>query len=777
MQKTFIAAAIALAHPFAACAQTATASNEDDSQTKELGVISVTASRPTSLPTHIPTTTHGITREEIARTVNATDSEDVLKYFPSLLVRKRYIGDYNHAILSSRASGTGNSARSAVYADGILLSNFLGNGVGGLSFPPRWGMVSPEEIERADVMYGPFSAIYPGNSVGAVVDYVTRMPKRFEVHAKAGYTAQPFKLYGTDTTYRAWQTSMSVGNRSGDWSWWLSANHTDSSGQPQTYASRVVSAGTVGSAGTPVTGARPDTNTANQPVYVLGSGTQYDTVQDHIKVKLAYDISSTLRASYLLGLWQNTSDGNPSSYLRDANGNTVTTGTVNIDGRSYALANNDFTVTGERLLHVMHGFSLKQHTKGEWDWEVAASAYDYQRDDKRQSNGAYPASLNGGAGTLADGSGTGWHNLALKGTWRPDRARSAHVVDFGYQLDAYHLKYQTTTLASDYLHDSAGTLASKVGGRTQMHSLYAQDTWKIAPRWKTVLGLRAEQWDATDGSTRLVTGQQLNHAARRETWYSPKGALSWQWLDDTVLKASVGRAVRMPTVAELYGATSSTSLNWQYINDPNLRPERSQTTELTAEKDLGQALARLTWFTERTRDALYSQTLFDSTANTNITRVQNVDRIATSGLEVALTSEDLFVKGFDLQGSLTYTDSKITKNRGYVTTPGDTDGRWQPNIPRWRATLLGSYRFNDHTSASLGLRHSGKQYRTLNNADVNGQTYTGVSQFTVLDLRVRHRFDKQWSASFGIDNLTNKKYWNFHPYPQRSYSAEVSFDL
>ena len=37
---------------------------------------------------------------------------------PSLLVRKRYIGDYNHAILSSRASGTGNSARSAVYADG-----------------------------------------------------------------------------------------------------------------------------------------------------------------------------------------------------------------------------------------------------------------------------------------------------------------------------------------------------------------------------------------------------------------------------------------------------------------------------------------------------------------------------------------------------------------------------------------------------------------------------------------------------------------------------------
>jgi iron complex outermembrane receptor protein len=43
-------------------------------------------------------------------------------------------------VLSTRASGTGNSARSMVYSDGILLSNYLGNGA---TFAPRWGMVSP----------------------------------------------------------------------------------------------------------------------------------------------------------------------------------------------------------------------------------------------------------------------------------------------------------------------------------------------------------------------------------------------------------------------------------------------------------------------------------------------------------------------------------------------------------------------------------------------------------------------------------------------------------
>ncbi|MEP6966064.1 MAG: hypothetical protein ABI845_11295 [Polaromonas sp.] len=32
-------------------------------------------------------------------------------------------------------------------------------------------------------------------------------------------------------------------------------------------------------------------------------------------------------------------------------------------------------------------------------------------------------------------------------------------------------------------------------------------------------------------------------------------------------------------------------------------------------------------------------------------------------------------------------------------------------------------------------------------------------------------------AAFGIDKLNNYKYWNFHPYPQRSYPAELKFEL
>lgn len=755
---------------------------DDSVPVRTLGVVTVTGGQPTSLPTQIPATMEGATREQIERGVNASDSEDALKYFPSLLVRKRYIGDYNHAILSSRASGTGNSARSAVYADGILLSNYLGNGVGGLSFPPRWGMVSPEEIERVDVMYGPFSAAYPGNSVGAVVVFTTRMPKAFEAHAKVGYTHQPFGLYGTHANFDAWETSASLGDRSGDFSWRLGLARSDSHGQPLTFATRLVSSGTPGGAGTPVSGAVPEANSAGAPWFILGTGTEYRTTQDQLKLRLAYELTPALRANYVLGVWRNRATGRPASYLRDAAGQPVYAGAVSMDGigfaGSQALSGADFALSDESLTHTMHGLTLKSHTQGTWDWEANASLYDYGRDIKRQNTAAnaLPAAASGGAGTLADGSGTGWVNLALKGTWRPGGMDGAHIVDFGVQNDRYRLRYLTSNIAGDWRGDAPGAPLSDVRGRTELSSAYVQDAWAFAPRWKTVLGLRAERWRAFDGRTAFSATSAIDQPARRESHLSPKAALSFQAADDLVLKASAGRALRMPTVAELYGATST--VNSQFINDPDLRPERSWTVELTAEKSLGDdALARATLFAEDTHDALYSQTVFDPAANRNISRVQNVGRIATRGAEFAFSGSDVLVRGLDLNASLTYADSLIKDNAGFVAAPGDTVGRRQPNIPRWRASALAVWRFDERWSAAFGARYSGPQFRTLNNADVNGFSYMGVSKYFTTDLRIRWRIDRRWSAAFGIDNLNNDRYWNFHPYPQRSYSAELTVDL
>ena len=729
---------------------------------KELGVVSVSGGQPTSLPTQIPTTIEGVTREQIEHAINATDSEDALKYLPSLLVRKRYIGDYNHAVLSTRASGTGNPARSMVFADGILLSNYLGNGP---TNAPRWMLVTPEEIERVDVLYGPFSAAYAGNSVGAVVDYVTRMPTRFEAHGKVSVQHQPFDLYNTSATYGGRQASASVGNKNGDWSWFINFQKTDSEGQPLTFPTRLVSAGTPGNAGTPVTGAVLGPNRSNQDWYLLGTATQYRTQQDHLKAKLAYDLTPTVRAAYTFGWWRNESQGRPATYLRDASGNAVYSGTVNIGGRAYTLGATDFNVSNEDLTHFMHGLSVKSHTRGVFDWELAASRYDYHRDTLRAATVALPAALDGGAGRIVDGRGTGWTTLVAKGTWRP---QGDHIIDFGLQRDSYQLR-SAENATTDWIDGAAGARTQAFQGDTQLVGLWVQDTWRIAPRWKAVLGMRAEHRSARNGQTANAS-TAVDHPERSEHYLSPKAAMAWQAGERWVLKASTGRAVRMPTVSELYQGGingSGTLIN----NDPNLKPEKSWTTELTAERDLDNGLLRLTAFFERTRDALYSQT--NVLVTPNVTNVQNVDAIRTHGIELSYQAANVGVRGLDLGGSLTWTDSKITRNDKFPASVG----KWQPRIPEWRASAVATWRPDDKWSYTFGARYSGNQYSTLDNSDGNGFAYQGASRYFTTDVRVRCQISKQVSAAVGIDNLNNYRFWNFHPYPQRTYMAELKVDL
>jgi iron complex outermembrane receptor protein len=506
---------------------------------------------------------------------------------------------------------------------------------------------------------------------------------------------------------------------------------------------------------------------------ILGAATRYHTEQQHLKAKLAYDISPALRATWVFGLWDNDAEGRPQSYLRDAAGQPVYSGTVNIGGKAYTLAPSDFSQSNESLRHLMHGLTLKTNTRGDFDWELAASLVDYDKDLLRAPTIALPAAASGGAGRIVDQHGTGWRTLSAKAVWRPAGVQGAHVAEFGWQQEAYRLR-SIENATTDWLMGAPGARNQAFRGRTGIDALYAQDTWKFAPRWKTVLGLRFEHWEARDGQTSNAS-TTVFQGRRNEDDFSPKAALAFQADDDWLLKASLGRAVRMPTVSELYqgGINAAGAL---INNDPGLRPEKSWTGELTAERKLETGQLRLTAFGERTRDALYSQT--NVLVTPNVTNVQNVDRIVTKGLELAYAASDvaadeLDLRGLDLNASLTWTDSKIDRNDKFPASVG----KWQPRIPQWRASGQATWRADDRLAATLAARYSGRQYSTLDNSDPNGFAYQGASRYFTADLRVVYRIDRHWEAAFGIDNLNNYRYWNFHPYPQRTWVAELKWDL
>ncbi len=222
----------------------------------------------------------------------------------------------------------------------------------------------------------------------------------------------------------------------------------------------------------------------------------------------------------------------------------------------------------------------------------------------------------------------------------------------------------------------------------------------------------------------------------------------------------------MPTVSELYQGSiiDNTIVN----TDPELKPERSWTGELTAEYAVASDKVRATLFFERTQDALYSQAL-----TATVSTVQNVDAIRTNGVELSWEGANIGMSGLDLNGSATFTDSIITANQG---SPASI-GKRQPRVPKWRATMVGSYKTPGNVSYTLAARYSGDQYAQLDNSDSNGFSYQGFSKFFVVDARVRFKFSKHLSAALGIDNLNNYRYWAFHPYTMRTAVAELKFEL
>src|SRR4029079_2153648 len=92
-------------------------------------------------------------------------------------------------------------------------------------------------------------------------------------------------------------------------------------------------------------------------------------------------------------------------------------------------------------------------------------------------------------------------------------------------------------------------------------------------------------------------------------------------------------------------------------------------------------------------------------------------------------------KGLDVAASVTYADSVIKENAGFVATPGSAVAKRQPNVRTWLAAAVASSRIDAQWSASLGARYSGPQFRTLNNADINGFTYQGVSKYLTVAAR------------------------------------------
>jgi iron complex outermembrane receptor protein len=712
----------------------------------------------------LPQTAASVTAEKVETTINAVDTEDAVKYMPSLFVRKRNFGD-TQPVLATRTWGVGSSARSLVYADDILLSALIHNNntIGA----PRWGLVAPEEIERIDFLYGPFAAMYPGNSIGGVLQIATRMPDKPEATLKQTEAFQTFDFYNTKNTYRTAQTAATFGNRWNNLSVFVSANYQNSYSQPLAW---ITTGGTPGG----TTGTIPQLNRTGGVANVIGAGGLLHTQMANLKAKAAVDITPEMRATYTIGYWSNDGKSDVETYLRDAAGNPTFGGNAGVGGANFA--SNYYTIYEK---HLANSLSLKTDTRRAFDWDFSVSRYDILQDIQRNP---FTVAASGAAftsnGKIARLDGTNWTNADAKGIWRPAGPQGAHEVSFGLHLDSYHLSNPTyATPTWDSGPDATSSLYTAGQGTTRTTALWAQDAWRFAPGFKLTLGGRLESWRAFDGynlntvtsPTGAITStaavDQPNVTART---FSPKASLSWEPNSQWLVTASFGVANRFPTVGELY--QTATQPGTIVLPNPNLRPERSSSQEIAIERKFTDGKLRLSLFQEDVRDALISQSNFVPPNTTVLTTfVTNVDATRSRGIEFAW-QKDVLIKALELFGSVIYVDPRIVSDPSFASATGTTaNGKMIPNVAAWRSTLGATYRPDDIWAFTVAGRYQSKTYSTLDNTDTNPNVFQAFDPFLVVDTRVQYKLGNRGSIGFGIDNLNNAKYHLFHPFPQRTY--------
>ena len=85
------------------------------------------------------------------------------------------------------------------------------------------------------------------------------------------------------------------------------------------------------------------------------------------------------------------------------------------------------------------------------------------------------------------------------------------------------------------------------------------------------------------------------------------------------------------------------------------------------------------------------------------------------------------------------------------------------------------YRPNPKRTYTLAGRCSSQVYTTLDNVDVHYNTDQGFSEWFVMETHLNYALNQNWSGSLGVDNLLDRKYFLFHPFPQRTFVVGAKY--
>lgn len=692
--------------------------------------------------------------------INVATTEDLVKYEPSLVIRRRFIGDAN-GTLGIRGSNMFQTTRSLVFSDGVPLHYLLQSRWSGA---PRWTLVSASEIAQVEVIYGPFSAEYSGNAMGGVVLIETAIPQERQFRVDTSYFVQEFADYGFDGSVDGYKAFVSYGDRFDDLSIYLSYNRLENQSQPQTfyYGLRASDAGVP-------TGALTGRDALGQEAWFYGDSGVVDTTTDNLKLKLGYELGQWATLFNLAYEDRAGFTDSPNAYVRGPDGEVIWGDVVENEGQSYTIPATAFGVSEQERRSLSASLRLKGDLSDTAQLVANLSHFEILEDEERRSASHPNHTTFDGSGQITAYDDTGWQTADLK-LVVSDLGSEQLSLHTGLRAETYELNLEVFD-ALDYQNGSRDQLSDNSGGKTRLLAAFSQLHWQLAHNWDMTAGTRWESWKSWGGYYLADEPETEAVPARSLERVSPKFSIGFQ-PDSWVFRYSLAKAFRFPIVEELFSQYRTYSAVG--AASPSLQPEDGLHQNLLIERALSSGYARLNLFSETIEDVVESQSTFlPSDPSTTVRTFIPIDEVETHGAELVLNAQEILASRWDLRFNLAYVKSQIERNR----VDPSIEGNDFPRMPRWRGNLLATYRWSDHWDLGASLQYADDSFDRLDNRDREDNVYGAQDGYTRLGVRSNHRLADQLTLSVGIDNLTDEIAYVAHPWPGRTMYFNLALEL